>query len=172
MKTSIKSIVALSIIAIPTVLLANIALPSALSYCVNDYPLVAYILFNEKDFAKKVVYSCVKKNQFAEGLVEDVQKNFSYTVDHSKLPNVSSLLKGSATRPSNSWNPDLLEGSYFSEVFGQCSKPKQCALVKYNVSRSDRGGAEGYVHFMVLTRNSSGKFEKTHESFAESGTKG
>jgi hypothetical protein len=172
MKTSIKSVVALSIVAIPTVLLANIALPSALSYCVDEYPLVAYIPLNGKDFAKKVIYSCIKKNQFAEGLVEDVQKNFSYTVDHSKLPNVSSLLKGSATRPSQSWHPDLLEGSYFSEVFGKCSKPKQCALVRFNVWRSDQGGAEGYVHFIVLVRNSSGKFEKTHESFAESGTKG
>lgn len=172
MKTAIKLMVALPIATVSMLFLANMVLPSAISYCVNEYPLVAYIPFNEKDFAKKVVYACIKKNRIAEGLAEDIQKNFSYSVDHSKLPEVSSLLSGSSTRISKSWKSDLEEGSYFSELFGQCSNPKQCALIKLNVWRSDQGGAEGFVHFIVLVRNSSGQFEKTYESFKESATKG
>jgi hypothetical protein len=77
------------------------------------------------------------------------------------------------------WKVEVLEGSFFTELFGQCSEPKKCALVKLDVWRysnkkftSERDKKEGFYHYIVLVKNGNGKLEKTDESFAASGRKG
>jgi hypothetical protein len=162
MKNTVKILSLALVAAVPVTLLINSSLSSTMTYCVNDSPLIAY--------------RCIPKYKVAEGLSEEVKNNFEYSVDDSKFPD--SFMIGKSGDPTP-WQVEVLEGSFFTELFGQCSEPKKCALVKLDVWRysnkkftSERDKKEGFYHYIVLVKNGNGKLEKTDESFAASGRKG
>ncbi len=127
------------------------------SYCTSKNFLMETVLRNNtasKDFAK-IAHSCLSGTTPTEQLNKDVLDNYEYPLDSK-----------------NNWRLELDNTYYFSDLFGKCSTSK-CVVAKFHIKRGSlEVYNEAYYHYLILAKDSNGKFVKIGESFGQSGYKG
>jgi hypothetical protein len=71
------------------------------------------------------------------------------------------------------WEYKLEGGSQLPEFSGECNADKsKCAVVKFHVMRKDGVSYNAYFHYLILVKNSDGKYRSVSESFSVSPLKG
>ncbi len=127
-------------------------------YCTNKNFLIEKVLRNDtasKDFAK-IAHSCLSGKTPTERLNKDVLDNYEYPLDSE-----------------NNWRLELDNTYYFSDLFGKCSTSNKCVVAKFHIKRgSFNVYNEAYYHYLILAKDSNGKFVKISESFGQSAYKG
>ncbi len=141
------------------------------SYCISKYHFQETIIRNStasKKFAQ-TVSKCSHTNT-VEGLHNDVLENYAYPL--GKIP--PDEFYAYPLDPKDLWRVKLEETSSFSELFGKCSEPKKCVFAKFSIRRDlkNKKAGDGYFHYLILAKNSNGKFIKINESFTTNGDKG
>jgi hypothetical protein len=158
MKKSIKWIGLGSVILLAGFFMSEYKLVFAPSYCINKNFLLENILHNDtasKEYTK-IVHNCLSRSTPTEELNKDVLENYMYPLD-----------------ANNSWRLELESTYYFSESFGKCSSSKKCVVARFHVKKGSlEVFNEAYYHYLILAKNSDGKFVKISESFGQSGYKG
>lgn len=139
------------------------------SYCINKYHLQETIIRNSTASEKfaETAYNCSSMNTL-EGLHKDVLENYEY-------PLGKVLWRKDYSYPLDSkdlWRIELIRTYHFSELFGKCSASKKCAVVKFNIIRDRKKRGDGYLHYLILAKDSKGRFIKINESFTTNGDKG
>jgi hypothetical protein len=170
----------------------DISLSSTRSYCINRNLLIMSLpaelikLVNSNSFRGSVelLHHCTTRNQPpVKEFLENVNENYQYTVDVAKilaekrnnsssLPNVSESFLKSSQEP---WQYKLESGTDIPEFSAKCVDPsgkQKCVVVKFHVFRNLNKSPEAYCHYLILMKDSNGKFNSVLESFGISPLKG